>query len=394
MKRLCVLAVAAALLLSPVAGWADVIKLGLSGPMSGAGASWGLLAEWVAKQAADEINQSGGVKIGDQTYTFEVEALDNKYTASEGAKVGQTLINRDEVRYIVFALGMAPVRALQSLSEKSGAILFTTGAGKSIKGPRFPFTFTQLNTPFERYLPLFGFVTQENKQAKSVVVVDPNDDTGTDAAAVSKRDWARVGIKVLDANFYERGTTEFAPLVTRIVAQDPDIVDFSEMPPSDTGLILAGLQDQGWKGVAVWSAGTSSADLIRSAGSASEGVYMALAGDFSGSNATPVQRRLDAGAMQAMGQHIERHQPLRLGRDHGHPRRHGEGAERRSRQGAPGSARHRVRILLRPSGLRRQGGVPARRSRCCCRSSSRKSRTARRSSAPAIAPAELQARKG
>jgi branched-chain amino acid transport system substrate-binding protein len=304
MKRLCVLAVAIAMLLLPMGARADVIRLGLSGPMSGAGASWGLLADWAAKQAADDINQSGGVKIGDQSYTFAVEALDNKYTASEGAKVGQALINRDGVRYIVFALGMAPVRALQSLSEKSGAILFTTGAGKSIKGPQFPFTFTQLNTPFERYLPLFSFVSKENPQAKSVVVVDPNDDTGTDAAAVSKRDWARVGIKVLDANFYERGTTEFAPLVTRIVAQNPDIVDFSEMPPSDTGLILAGLQDQGWKGVAVWSAGTSAADLIQAAGSASNGVYMALAGDFSGASATPVQRRLDAGAVQAMGQHM------------------------------------------------------------------------------------------
>jgi len=258
----------------------------------------------VAKQAAADINKSGGVKIGGKAYTFDVVAYDNKYTASEGAKVGQALINRDGVKYVVFALGMAPVKALQSLSEKEGAILFTTGAGKSIKGPDFPFTFTELNTPFERYGPLFSFVKQDNPTAKSVVIVEPNDATGQDAGDVSKREWPKLGIKVLDTNFYERGTTEFAPLATRIVAQNPDIVDFSEMPPSDTGLVISSLEEQGWKGLKVWSAGTAAEDLIKSAGAASDGTYMALAGDFSAGSAPPIQRRLDADAMKEMGQHI------------------------------------------------------------------------------------------
>jgi branched-chain amino acid transport system substrate-binding protein len=303
MKVLPKLAIAA-LLVFPWNTHAETIKLGLSGPMSGAGASWGLLAEWTAKQAAEEINKAGGVTVGGKNYTFEVVAYDNKYTASEGAKVGQALINRDGVRYVVFALGMAPVRALQAISEKQDAILFTTGAGKSIKGPQFPFTFTQLNTPFERYFPLFEFIAKEKPQIKSVVVVEPNDATGQDAAEVSKSAWAKVGVKVLDVNFYERGTTEFSPLVTRIVAQNPDIVDFSEMPPVDVGLVLAGLAEQGWKGDKVWSAGTAAADLIKSAGTAAEGTYMALAGDFGAPSAPEVQRRLEQGALKAQGEHM------------------------------------------------------------------------------------------
>jgi len=283
---------------------AEVIKLGLSTPMSGAGASWGILADWAAKQAANDINKSGGLKIGDKTYTFDVVAYDNKYTASEGAKVGQALINRDGVRFVVFALGMAPVRALQSLSEKEGAILFTTGAGKSIKGPKFPFTFTQLNTPFERYRSFFEFVKKENPDVQSVVIVEPNDATGQDASEVSKREWQRLGIKVLDVNFYERGTTEFASLATRITALKPSIVDFGEMPPSDTGLVLAALDEQGWKGVKVWAAGSATADLVKAGGTAANGVYMALAGDFGAASAPEIQRRLEVGAMKDLGEHM------------------------------------------------------------------------------------------
>jgi branched-chain amino acid transport system substrate-binding protein len=298
-------ALAAALLLaSPALATAEVIKIGLSGPMSGAGASWGLLAEWAAKQAADEINKEGGVKVGGKTYTFEAVAYDNKYTASEGAKVGQALINKDGVRYVVFALGMAPVRALQALSEREGAVLFTTAAGKSIKGPKFPYTFTQLNSPFERFPALYSVVTKQHPNAKSVVIVEPNDATGQEAGEVAKTEWTKLGVKVADLNFYERGTTEFAPLVTRIVSMKPDIVDFNEMPPSEVGLVLAGLREQGWNGIKVWSAGTAAADLQKAAGDASNGVYMALAGDFNSDTATPIQRKLEAGAMKAFGEHL------------------------------------------------------------------------------------------
>ncbi len=83
----------ASLLAAPLGAHAETITLGLSGPMSGAGASWGLLAEWVAKQAAADINKSGGVKIDGKAYTFDVVAYDNKYTVSEGAKAGQARVN-------------------------------------------------------------------------------------------------------------------------------------------------------------------------------------------------------------------------------------------------------------------------------------------------------------
>ena len=79
--------------------------LGVSAPMSGAAATWGLGQEWTAKQAAKEINDAGGVKIGGTTYKFEVRAYDNKYNAAEGTKVAQNIVNRDKSRYVVGSIG-------------------------------------------------------------------------------------------------------------------------------------------------------------------------------------------------------------------------------------------------------------------------------------------------
>jgi len=78
---------------SPNASAADVLKFGMSVPMSGTGANWGMDSQWVAKQAAIEINSKGGINAGGKTYTVEIVAYDNKYNAGEGAKVAQTLLN-------------------------------------------------------------------------------------------------------------------------------------------------------------------------------------------------------------------------------------------------------------------------------------------------------------
>ena len=59
----------------------EIIKLGISAPMSGAAAVWGLGMEWTAKQAAEKINLEGGVTVGGKKYNFAVVAYDNKYTA-------------------------------------------------------------------------------------------------------------------------------------------------------------------------------------------------------------------------------------------------------------------------------------------------------------------------
>ena len=56
---------------------------------------------------------------------------------------------------IIQGIGTAPVKALQSLSERVGALMMQDAWGKSVKGPQAPLTFTCANTPFELFGPLF-----------------------------------------------------------------------------------------------------------------------------------------------------------------------------------------------------------------------------------------------
>ncbi|WP_284035588.1 ABC transporter substrate-binding protein [Neobacillus sp. 114] len=280
----------------------NVIKVGLSVPLSGAAANWGITAEWAAKQAANKINEQGGVTADGKKYTFEVIAYDNKYNATTGGQVAQTLINKDKVKFIVGSVGSAPTLALHALTEKAKVIHFTSAWTPDIKGEKFPYTFTTLNTPREVIEPIANYILDKDNKLKKVAVINPNDATGTDTSAVSVKVWKSKGIDIVVEDYYERGTTEFSQIVTKVLAKKPDIIDLGATPPGDAGLILKALSEQGWNGVKIIGAGTSADQLIDAAGDAANDVYLGLAPDFSSEIATTVQKDLAKKAKKDLNQ--------------------------------------------------------------------------------------------
>jgi len=295
-------AAALTLLLAQAGAAQETLKLGISAPMSGAAATWGLGMEWAAEQAAERINKDGGVTANGVTYMFDIVAYDNKYSATEGARNAQTMVNRDGVKFIAGSIGTAPVRAMQALTERSGVIMFNTAWGKSVKGPQFPYTFTQMNTPFEILEPFYTFIKKQHPDVETAVLISPNDATGQELEPVAVETWKSLGVEMLASDWYERGTTEFQPIATKIASINPDLVDFSAAPPTDVGSILKELDVLGWKGVKVMSAGTSVEALTAVAGESAEGAYLGASADFSGETATEVQKELNAGAREALGE--------------------------------------------------------------------------------------------
>ncbi|MFA7438446.1 ABC transporter substrate-binding protein, partial [Castellaniella sp.] len=193
----------------------DTIKLGMSMPLSGAAAVWGIGSEWLCNQAAAEIAETGGVKVKDKTYQFECVTYDNKYNAADGAKVAQALINKDDIKFVAGSLGTAPVRALQSLTERKGVLLLTVAWGKSIKGPDYPLTFTGMNTIIEIAGPVTEYVSKQH-DIKTVALLNPNDATGKESEEFVRQAWEAVGAKVVTSDFYERGNSEFQPVAAKL----------------------------------------------------------------------------------------------------------------------------------------------------------------------------------
>ena len=282
----------------------EIIKLGLSVPLSGAGAAWGKGSEWLCIEAAKEVAAAGGVKVGGKTYNYQCIAYDNKYNAAEGTKVAQALLNRDGVKFIGGSLGTAPVKALQSLTERDGVLHFTTAWGTTIKGPKFPLTFTIMNTVNEISFPLVQTVKNVNPAIKTVAMINPNDASGQEAEVVARKAWAAAGVTVVSSDWYDRGTTEFQPIAAKMAATKADAIDVCGAPPSDAGLLFKEFQAIGWKGVKVAQVGTGAEGVIAAGGTASEGVYMGAAVVFDGPQVSDKQRKLNDSAKAVLGESL------------------------------------------------------------------------------------------
>ena len=281
----------------------EIIKFGLSLPLSGAGAVFGKGSEWMCMKAAQEIKDAGGIKDKGKVYNIDCIGYDNKYTSAEATKVAQTLLARDGVKYI-FAFGTAPVLATQSLTERQGVLMLHTAWGKNVKGPQFPLSFATNNSAFEIVPAVVSYITKTYPNARTIFLADANDATGHETESVARPAWEKAGVKVVASDFYERGTTEFQPVAARIMSFHPDIVDLSSVLPADGGIIFKELEVLGYKGIKITDNGSGVDALTASGGAAANNVYMALALPFDGPSTTDYQRKINDEARAYLGESL------------------------------------------------------------------------------------------
>ncbi|PYO16412.1 MAG: hypothetical protein DMD75_00985, partial [Candidatus Rokuibacteriota bacterium] len=79
---------------------ADAIKFGISTPLSGPAAPWGIPHKQATELVFDEINSQGGLEVGGKKYRLEVVAYDHKYVIAEGVATVNRLIAKDGVKYV------------------------------------------------------------------------------------------------------------------------------------------------------------------------------------------------------------------------------------------------------------------------------------------------------
>ena len=102
---------------SGLAGAADVIKFGVSTPLSGPAAPWGIPHKNATELIFEEINSAGGLEVGGKKYTLEVVAYDQDDVIAEGVATVNRLIAKDGVKYISVLGGSVVKAAEETVNE-------------------------------------------------------------------------------------------------------------------------------------------------------------------------------------------------------------------------------------------------------------------------------------
>ena len=225
---------------------ADIIKFGISTPLSGPAAPWGIPHKNATELIFDEINGQGGLEIGGKKYKLEVVAYDHKYVIAEGVATVNRLIAKDGVKYIS-VLGGAVVKANEEPVNENGVLNLPLAYAEGLVSPKNPLTFHSFPSPPET-TTFWKWIKEHHPQIKRVATISPNDDTGWWSIKVETAFVEKLGYQMAGKEFFERSMTDFNPVLLRILAQKPDIISVLASPAGSVGLIIKQARELGFKG--------------------------------------------------------------------------------------------------------------------------------------------------
>ncbi|PYM15598.1 MAG: hypothetical protein DMD81_14530 [Candidatus Rokuibacteriota bacterium] len=210
-------------LLASSVAWAQngpPIRVGFGSAMSGPSAITGEGVTWAATMVVEEINARGGI-AGRKVEAF---FADNKGTPGEAVSAVRKLVDVDHVDVIIgqthsgACLGAMPIvkelevpMVIESCSNPKIRELMGKGGNE--------WTF-RVATDDE--IMAYTFSKHIAKSAKTVTVVAQNDDFGRGGAAAYEAAFKKAGIKLASTEFFDRGQSDYRPLLTRLKRANPE----------------------------------------------------------------------------------------------------------------------------------------------------------------------------
>lgn len=259
----------------------EELKIGGIGPLSGGGTAWGLALNRGSQMAVDEVNAAGGLKVGSKTYKLKLVMLDDTYSATGGRTAADRLIKLEKVSFIVGPVGSPAVLGALSATDPAKTLLFSNGFAINIlkNDSHAAYNFRAIDTTIEFAPAMIEWLHKNHPEVKKVGMLGPNDATGQAVLPMLSGFYKAAGIDVWTDSF-DRGTQEFVPLITRMMAQGVDLLDLNSNSPGDAGLMLKQARQAGYKGLVWQVGGPAVAEIMSVAGPLAEGFLSLEVFDF------------------------------------------------------------------------------------------------------------------
>jgi branched-chain amino acid transport system substrate-binding protein len=273
----------------------QTLKIGGIGSLTGGGSAWGLAIQRGAQLAIDEVRSRGGLKVGGKSYLPELLMYDDSYTGQGGKTAMERLLFQDKVSFVVGPIGspavLGVVGALDEARTNSGvkAIALTNGASLEILKNKYsaPYNFLICNTNREYAPSVIRWLKQKHPELKKVAIVAPNDAVGQTVVPALIDAYKNAGIEVW-FEMYERGTKEFTPLMTRMIAAGVDAFDMDNNSPGDSGLLFKQARQAGFRGLIWQTGGPAVEEVIGAGGKLADGFLSYDLFDFNSEEAKPL----------------------------------------------------------------------------------------------------------
>jgi len=201
-------------------GFAQDIKIGVVGPLTGPLAFLGQHVKWGGELAAEEINAGGGVLGRKLVYLMQ----DSACRPADGVAAAEKLLNQDGVDVMLGDVCSGSTIAVMPVMERAQKPLIVTisthpdiTSKAGVGGNKWVFR-TVANDGM-----IADVVAGKMKGLKTVAIVGEDTDYGRGAVSLLKQRLP-AEVKIVSEDYLKQAETDFLPVLTRIRASKPDAI--------------------------------------------------------------------------------------------------------------------------------------------------------------------------
>ena len=269
---------------SPTEAQERAVKIAGFGAKSGVVRVFGINSEAALKAALEQINNAGGVTLGDGTKgKIALEYYDDRCNAEEGISVVRRIASTEAV------IAVGPT--CSNVAESLFGILQKKVGDSSDSGLQFPiiadvaakgglakiseWAFRNVPSEFEMYKSLFAWVKTQYPDVKTIYGGVEKDFAHSNATfGVIKAQAEASGLQILGQGEWLLNDTTFSTQVREMKRANPDVVAISAHPFTTCG-VLKEMQRQGVKPkLLIGLTSSSSIETLQGCGAQAEGIVI------------------------------------------------------------------------------------------------------------------------
>ncbi|HYA06634.1 MAG TPA: amino acid ABC transporter substrate-binding protein [Xanthobacteraceae bacterium] len=221
MKRLCLLAAAATLFAAPAFA-EDTITIGFTYSQTGP-----LNVDSLGQQRGyefwrDQVNAAGGIKAGGKSYQVKFVSYDDQSVGGRVQQLYTRLINQDKADFLFSPYSSGLTAPAAVITEQYGKIMIVSGGAEEKPfelGNKYLF---MVITSAGHYLSgAVAALKAKNPDAK-IAFVYSDDPFSKTVMTATKQQAEAAGLKVVMDESYAPSTTDFGPIVNKIISSNAD----------------------------------------------------------------------------------------------------------------------------------------------------------------------------
>lgn len=242
----------------------EVIKLGVAAPLTGTQAHLGKDIENGVRLALDEYNAKG-VTLGGKKVKFELQAEDDQADPKTATTVAQRLADSGVKGVIGHLNSGASIPASRIYNEAGLPQVSPASTNPKLTQQGFKATFRTIANDVQQGLAIGKYAA--TKLGKKVALIDDRTAYGQGLADEVEKAVKANGGSLTGREFTSDKATDFLAILTRIKAQNPDVIVYSGMD-TQAGPMLKQIKQLGINAKFITGDGGCTGEVIKLAGDA------------------------------------------------------------------------------------------------------------------------------